>query len=314
MIFMAKKKTKIRKSKKNNKKKKINKIKLIIMFIFMLFSVFAYSKLINKSEDVITVDNINYYIQITDENSKTKSQLNWKEIASIDSAINDGKFQKGNLNMVKSIAEAFYDNEKKLNTFKEVLDELSLTSKEKGIANKNLEKLQKVSLRNEYEGNNEEKDKFIIALKEASINNYNTYGILPSVTISQAILESDWGNSTLASNYNNYFGIKADKSWKGKIANMNTKENFNDVISANFRAYNSKEESIYDLGKFLKGNSRYENSGLFIGSNYIEQANALENAGYATAKNEQGERIYGDMLISIIKENNLMIIDNEVEK
>ena len=32
------------------------------------------------------------------------------------------------------------------------------------------------------------------------------------------------------------------------------------------------------------------------------------------AKNEQGERIYGDMLISIIKENNLMIIDNEVEK
>jgi len=311
---MAKKKTKKRKN--NKKRNKINILKYLILFAFMFFGVFAYSKISNKNDNNITVENINYYMQIADENSRYKAQLNWKQIASIDNVVNDGNFQKGNIEMANNIAQSFYNSKdsNEIKTFEVVLGELLLTNQQKIKANKNLEKLQEVSLRNKYEGNNEEKDTFIRQLEEASINNYNTYGILPSVTISQAILESDWGTSTLASKYNNYFGIKADKSWKGKIARMETKENYKDVISANFRAYDSKEESIYDLGKFLKGNSRYEDNGLFRGSNYTEQANALENAGYATAKNEQGERVYGDMLISIIKENNLMIIDNEIAK
>ena len=320
---MVKKKTKRRKIKRNtknkknkNNRKKIVVLKYMVLFAFMFFLVFAYNKILNKSEEIITVENINYYIQIADENSRAKAQLNWKEIAAIDNSVNDGKFQKGNISRAKNIALGFYKNENsnELKTLDVVLENLSLTQKEKIVVYKNLEKLQEVSLRNKYEGNNVEKDKFISELEEASIKNYNTYGILPSVTISQAILESEWGKSTLASNYNNYFGIKADKSWKGKIANMNTKENYNDVISANFRAYNSKEDSIYDLGKFLKGNSRYKDNGLFNGENYIEQANALEKAGYATAKNEQGELIYGDMLIDVIKENNLMIIDSKIVK
>lgn len=321
MVKNKTKRRKIKRNTKNKKKKKNNRkkvliIKYMVLFAFMFFSVFAYNKLLNKSEEIITVENINYYIELADENSRTKSQLNWKEIAAIDNSVNDGNFQKGNINRANSIALEFYKNENsnQLKTFDAVLENLSLTKKEKRAVYKNLEELQEVSLRNKYEGNNVEKDKFISELEEASINNYNTYGILPSVTISQAILESEWGKSTLASKYNNYFGIKADRSWKGKIANMNTKENYNDVISANFRAYNSKEDSIYDLGKFLKGNSRYEDSGLFNGNNYIEQANALEKAGYATAKNEQGELIYGDMLIDVIKENNLMIIDSKIEK
>ena len=314
---MVKKKTKRRKNnKKNSKRNNITKLKYLIIFAFMFFGVFAYSKISNKNDNSITVENINYYMEIADKNSRSKAQLNWKQIASIDNVVNEGNFQKGNTEMANNIAQSFYNSKdsNEIKTFEVVLGELLLTNQQKIKANKNLEQLQKVSLRNKYEGNNEEKDTFISQLEEASINNYNTYGILPSVTISQAILESDWGTSTLASKYNNYFGIKADKSWKGKIARMETKENYKDVISANFRAYDSKEESIYDLGKFLKGNSRYEQNGLFRGSNYTDQANALENAGYATAKNEQGERIYGDMLISIIKENNLMIIDNEIAK
>lgn len=321
---MVKSKTKRRKIKRNTRnknKKRINRKKIIItrymlIFIFMFFSVFAYNKLLNKNEEMITIENINYYIDIADENSRAKSQLNWKEIAAIDNSINSGKFQKGNINRANSIALEFYKNKNsnELKTLDDVLEDLSLTKKEKKVVYKSLEILEEVSLRNKYEGNNKEKDKFISELEAASINNYNTYGILPSVTISQAILESEWGESTLASKYNNYFGIKADRSWKGKIANMNTNENFNDVIYANFRAYNSKEESIYDQGKFLKENSRYEAHGLFNSKNYIEQANALEKAGYATAKNEQGELIYAKMLIDVIKENNLMIIDSIVAK
>ena len=312
---MAKKIIKRKKVNKNNKKNKIIKIRFITFFVFMLFLVFAYSKIINKSEQAISVENINYYIQLADTNSKTNGQLNWKEIAAIDNAINGGNFQKGSNDSVKNIAQTFYINQTstKVKSFDTVLVDLALSDKEKKLANKNLEKLQEVSLRVKLEGNNVEKDNFIKGIEEASIKNYSNYGILPSVTISQAILESQWGQSALATNYNNYFGIKADKSWKGKIANFKTKENYKDVIIANFRAYNSKEESIYDLGKFLKENNRYNKSGLFKGGSYLDQANALESAGYATAKNDQGELIYADRLIGIIQENNLMIIDNKVE-
>ena len=102
--------------------------------------------------------------------------------------------------------------------------------------------------------------------------------------------------------------------WNGKIATFSTKENYNDTIKANFRAYDSLEESVNDLGNFLNVNSRYRKHGLFDGKNYIEQAQALEDAGYSTKKNSKGEAIYADLLIELIKDNNLMIIDSEAVK
>lgn len=51
------------------------------------------------------------------------------------------------------------------------------------------------------------------------------YGILVhSPIIAQAILESGWGESKLASKYYNYFGMKCGTTWKGKSVNMETKE------------------------------------------------------------------------------------------
>ncbi|MDO7203211.1 glucosaminidase domain-containing protein [Paraclostridium bifermentans] len=35
--------------------------------------------------------------------------------------------------------------------------------------------------------------------------------------MAQAILESGWGQSRLAKDYNNLFGIKADVNWKGSM-------------------------------------------------------------------------------------------------
>ena len=150
---------------------------------------------------------------------------------------------------------------------------------------------------------------FIESIKDEALENYKDYGILPSVTISQAIIESDWGNSDLASEYNNLFGIKADASWNGDKVNFETNENYEDIIYSDFRAYDSIKDSVKDHGKFLFENSRYRENGLFDSKNYKNQAKALEKAGYATVKNEKGELIYSQILIEVIEDNNLYVYD-----
>ncbi|MDU2123842.1 MAG: glycoside hydrolase family 73 protein [Clostridium celatum] len=154
-----------------------------------------------------------------------------------------------------------------------------------------------------------EKMSFIESISEGAISNYNKYGILPSITMAQAILESGWGNSELAVTHNNLFGIKADLRWNGAVATIVTNENYNDSTVANFRKYDSINESIEDHGRFLYENSRYTEYGLFDGKDYKAQAQALEDAGYSTVKNENGEAIYADKLISLIEKYNLMKYD-----
>ncbi|MBU5455113.1 glycoside hydrolase family 73 protein [Caproiciproducens sp. MSJ-32] len=156
------------------------------------------------------------------------------------------------------------------------------------------------------------KEEFIEMLKEGALANYKKYGILPSITIAQAIVESDFGESTLAREYYNLFGIKADESYTGEVVAFETMENYEDRIIANFRAYDSYKASIKDHGKFLYENSRYAENGLFDSKDYKGQAEALEKAGYATVKNENGELIYADILIEVIEEYKLYEIDEQL--
>ena len=157
-------------------------------------------------------------------------------------------------------------------------------------------------------------NKFIEEIKDEAIKNYKEYKILPSITVGQAILESRWGESDLSKNSNNIFGVKADARWNGKVVEVNTSENYDDKIVAKFRKYDSIKDSINDLGKFLTENKRYEESGLFKATHYTTQAQALEDAGYATKKNEDGELIYAEKLINIIKNYNLMLYDTKAER
>ncbi len=154
-----------------------------------------------------------------------------------------------------------------------------------------------------------DKMEFIKTISDGAISNYNKYGILPSITMAQAILESGWGSSELAVTHNNLFGIKADTRWNGAVATITTSENYNDSTIANFRKYENINESIEDHGKFLYENSRYAEYGLFNGKDYKAQAQALEDAGYSTVKNENGEPIYADKLIALIEKYNLMQYD-----
>ena len=69
------------------------------------------------------------------------------------------------------------------------------------------------------------------------------------------------------------------------------------LLVANFRKYASNAESIEDHGLFLYENARYAVNGLFAGKDYRSQALAFKDAGYSTAKNEDGEPIYADKLL-----------------
>ena len=108
--------------------------------------------------------------------------------------------------------------------------------------------------------------------------------ILASLTIAQAILESGWGESTLATNANNLFGIKANSDWKGKVFNIKTLEYFNNssatTVTACFKAYNSWAEGIKDHSDLFLTNSRY--SSLIGETDYKKACEKVKSAGYAT--------------------------------
>jgi len=119
-------------------------------------------------------------------------------------------------------------------------------------------------------------------------------GIFPEVIIAQAIIESSTkgsdgffypGTSILASRGNNYFGIKAGKSWKGDKITLPTNEYVNGkkiTVNADFRKYDTPGDSFKDYIKFLKDNPRYRKAGVFKAKTPQEQTKALQTAGYAT--------------------------------
>jgi flagellum-specific peptidoglycan hydrolase FlgJ len=142
---------------------------------------------------------------------------------------------------------------------------------------------------------------FIAQIGAAAAADMAKSGILASMTIAQAICESEWGKSGLTVKANALFGIKADASWKGKSVTMRTREvdqNGNDYyIDAPFRAYDSWADSISDHNRFLLENSRY--AALIGELDYKSACRKIQAAGYATARN------YAEKLVKLIEENGL---------
>ncbi len=309
----------------NDVGKSINENKLkkvILILVFLITFTSTVYMITNKVENKIgsiklSNEEIQNYINIADELSKSGYQLNWQEIAALNSALNNGDFIINNDNII-NIEKALMKKDKEgnvigINSFKSALKDLKLDSAKERIAENNLEGIRNNYL-NERLASDKSKIEFIESVSKIAFDNYKEYKILPSITISQAILESGWGESELSSEYNNLFGIKADSRWSGEKVELETKENYDDVIVSAFRAYEDLTSSIKDHGRFLYENERYSLNGLFDGKTYKEQAQALENAGYSTAKDEEGNLIYADKLIRVIQENNLMLYDTLVKR
>lgn len=111
------------------------------------------------------------------------------------------------------------------------------------------------------------------------------YGIeCNSAVIAQAILESGWGESRLAAQYYNYFGLKCGTLWKGKSVNMATQEEYSPGqltnITDNFRVYASMENGVKGYFEFIQL-ARYQNlKGITDPQKYLETIRA---DGYATS-------------------------------
>ncbi|MBP2058434.1 flagellum-specific peptidoglycan hydrolase FlgJ [Lactobacillus colini] len=147
------------------------------------------------------------------------------------------------------------------------------------------------------------RDNFIKVIAPIAQREDKAYGILPSITIAQACLESNYGQSQLAKKYNNLFGVKGTDPNKTKV--LTTKEYVNgqwQVISGRFQVYDTYEASIKAHTKlFINGTTWNPNQYRHVlnAKDYRSQAKALETDGYAT---DPG---YAEKLIYVIEKYNL---------
>lgn len=149
------------------------------------------------------------------------------------------------------------------------------------------------------------KKDFISKYKQAIIEQTHDTQIFPSVKMAQMIVESGWGENLTVKKANNYFGIKANTSWKGDKVSLPTSKDSTKVSS--FRKYQSVNDSIKDHNLFLMSNDRYERAGVFEATTPEEQIDAIAKAGYAEGKK------YADLLKEVIKDNNLKQLDEEAK-
>lgn len=134
------------------------------------------------------------------------------------------------------------------------------------------------------------------------------YDILcPSAVIAQAILESGWGESTLAAKYHNYFGLKCGTLWKGESVNLATKEEYlpgvMTDITDDFRVYDSMEDGVKGYFEFIQL-ARYQNlKGITDPEEYLR---TISNDGYATSFT------YVKDCMAVVTSHNLTTFDSPV--
>ena len=149
------------------------------------------------------------------------------------------------------------------------------------------------------------KEVFIQKVAEKVSKYAPLYGIsVHSPIIAQAIIESGWGKSGLASKYHNYFGLKCGSSWKGKSVNMTTKEEYKvgtiTNIRDNFRVFDDFDDGIRGYFEFIN-TSRYANlKGVKSPEEYVRR---LKADGYATSSK------YVDNVMKVIHDNKLTRFD-----
>jgi hypothetical protein len=132
-------------------------------------------------------------------------------------------------------------------------------------------------------------------------------GVPASITLAQAILESNSGESNLAKNHNNHFGIKCKSDWTGAKTYQD-----DDAKQECFRAYDAAEASFKDHSNFLKNRPNYVDLFLLDPVDDTAWAYGLKKAGYATASD------YPKKLLKIIDDYelaqyNFPELENEIE-
>ena len=142
---------------------------------------------------------------------------------------------------------------------------------------------------------------YIDSFKVAAMIEMKAYGIPASITLGQGILESASGNSKLARECNNHFGVKCRSTWTGRYCLAD-----DDAKDECFRGYLSPQESYRDHSLFLYGSKRYAKLFELPSTDYKNWAHGLRETGYATNPS------YGNLLIGVIEKYRLAMFDSMV--
>jgi len=142
------------------------------------------------------------------------------------------------------------------------------------------------------------REEYIQKYYKFAISEMERSGIPASITLAQGCWESGNGNSRLATEGNNHFGIKCKAEWRGKKIYHD-----DDEKGECFRKYAHAEASYIDHSNFLMSGSRYSFLFQLDPKDYVGWAHGLKKAGYAT------DPTYAERLIKIIEEFKLHIYD-----
>lgn len=144
-------------------------------------------------------------------------------------------------------------------------------------------------------------EEYITQWKEVAVKKMRDHGIPASITLAQGLLESGNGNSKLAREANNHFGIKCTPDWTGG-------KSYHDDDARNecFRKYKSAEQSFEDHARFLQ-RPRYATLFELKPTDYKGWAHGLKKAGYATDPN------YPQKLINLIERYELHKLDQGID-
>ena len=137
---------------------------------------------------------------------------------------------------------------------------------------------------------------YIERYKNVALQSEREFGIPASITLAQGLLESSVGQSKMALEANNHFGIKA-YHWTGEVYGV-------DSLSSRvgYRKYGCPEDSYLDHAQFLRG-PRYSILYQFDVTDYRSWAQGLRDCGYAEDAN------YPTKLIKIIEQYELYAIN-----
>lgn len=126
------------------------------------------------------------------------------------------------------------------------------------------------------------------------------YGVLASVAMSQAAIESNFGLSQLSADYNNLFGVKTDVDDPNGV-NLPTLEFIDGEMKEmdqRFKVYSSWDESMESHAKLIYYGTTWDPhyyKAVLDGKTFQEQAKGLQQAGYATDPD------YAEKIITMIE-------------
>lgn len=144
-------------------------------------------------------------------------------------------------------------------------------------------------------------EEYIQQWKAVAVRKMKEHGIPASITLAQGLLESGNGNSKLARDANNHFGIKCTSDWTGGKTYHD-----DDAKGECFRKYKNAEQSYEDHAKFLQ-RPRYSALFELPSTDYKGWAHGLKRAGYAT------DPSYASKLINLIERHELHKLDQGVD-